>query len=85
MGSNEVIELPFLVSIFYISKILWVHRGMQELLELGEKIGYVSMGLKEEEISRCIRKIKLSLLSDMSLHLSVQVDKKCIVCQVNSC
>ncbi|GAB2216483.1 hypothetical protein Droror1_Dr00024257 [Drosera rotundifolia] len=30
----------------------------QELLELGDRIGYVSTGLLEEEILRCIGKIK---------------------------
>lgn len=72
------------VSQYTNSRVLLVYCGMQELLELGEKIGYVNTGLKEDEISRCIRKIKLSLLGDMSLQLSAQVDRKCIVCQVNS-
>lgn len=55
----------------------------QELLELGERIGYVSTGLKEDEISRCLRKIKLSMLSDQSPHSSGQLDGKCIICQVS--
>jgi hypothetical protein len=55
----------------------------QELLELGERIGYVSTGLKEEEIGRCLRKIKLSLVNDLSAHLSKQVDRKCSICQVS--
>ncbi|KAE8124883.1 hypothetical protein FH972_019728 [Carpinus fangiana] len=53
----------------------------EELLELGERIGYVSTGLKEEEIGRCLRKIKLSLINDLSAHLSKQVDRKCSICQ----
>lgn len=53
----------------------------EELLELGERIGYVSTGLKEDEISQCLRKIKLSMLSDQSPHSSGQLDGKCIICQ----
>lgn len=53
----------------------------EELLELGERIGYVSTGLKEEEIGRCLRKIKLSLVNDLPPHLSKQVDRKCSICQ----
>ncbi|XP_021810887.1 uncharacterized protein LOC110754158 [Prunus avium] len=53
----------------------------EELLELGDRIGHVSTGLKEHEISCCLRKIKLSMLSDLSPHSSVQVDRKCIICQ----
>ncbi|XP_062026495.1 uncharacterized protein LOC133742830 isoform X2 [Rosa rugosa] len=53
----------------------------EELLELGERIGYVSTGLKEDEISRCLRKIKLSMLSDRSQHSPGQIDGKCIICQ----
>lgn len=55
----------------------------QELLELGERIGYVSTGLKEEEIGRCLRKIKLSLVNDLAAHLSKQADRKCSICQVS--
>lgn len=52
----------------------------EELLELGERIGYVNTGLKEDEIGRCIRKIKLSIPSDW-LRLSTQADRKCSICQ----
>ncbi|KAM6569232.1 hypothetical protein CsatB_017217 [Cannabis sativa] len=51
-----------------------------ELLDLGERIGYVNTGLKEEEIGRCLRKIKLSISNDWS-RLPVQADKKCSICQ----
>ncbi|XP_019057965.1 PREDICTED: E3 ubiquitin-protein ligase MBR1 [Tarenaya hassleriana] len=44
----------------------------EQLLELGDRIGYVNTGLKEEEINRCLRKIKPSI-SD--------ADKKCSICQ----
>ncbi|KAL6178185.1 hypothetical protein ACLB2K_049704 [Fragaria x ananassa] len=47
----------------------------EQLLELGERIGYVSTGLTKEEIRRCVQKIKLSMLSDQSQH------DKCIICQ----
>ncbi|KAG6672936.1 hypothetical protein I3842_16G084100 [Carya illinoinensis] len=53
----------------------------EELLELGERIGYVSTGLKEEEIGRCLRKIKHSLMNDLSPHVSKQGDRKCSICQ----
>ncbi|KAF5730337.1 putative ring finger containing protein [Tripterygium wilfordii] len=54
----------------------------EELLELGERIGYVSTGLKADEIGRCLRKIKQPNIStDLSLHLTSVVDKKCSICQ----
>ncbi|XP_050376596.1 uncharacterized protein LOC126793996 [Argentina anserina] len=53
----------------------------EQLLELGERIGYVSTGLKEDEISQCLRKIKLSMMNDQSQHPSGQIDGKCIICQ----
>ncbi|KAM0980125.1 hypothetical protein ACFX2I_015809 [Malus domestica] len=53
----------------------------EQLLELGERIGYVSTGLKEDEINRCLRKIKLPMSSDASPHSSGKGDSKCIICQ----
>ncbi|XP_075661570.1 uncharacterized protein LOC142631311 isoform X2 [Castanea sativa] len=53
----------------------------EELLELGDRIGYVSTGLKEEEIGRCLRNIKHSLVNDLSPHFTKQVDRKCSICQ----
>ncbi|OAY50408.1 uncharacterized protein LOC110614318 [Manihot esculenta] len=53
----------------------------EQLLELSESIGYVSTGLKEDEISRCIRKMKLSITNDLSSHLPTTPDKKCSICQ----
>ncbi|XP_015882798.2 uncharacterized protein LOC107418609 isoform X2 [Ziziphus jujuba] len=53
----------------------------EELLELGERIGYVNTGLKEDEMGGCLRKIKLSILNDLSSHLSTQIDRKCTICQ----
>ena len=55
----------------------------QQLLELGDKIGYVSTGLKEDEISRCLRKIKGSIMNDLPPNLPMHVDKKCSICQVS--
>ncbi|XP_062117024.1 uncharacterized protein LOC133830924 isoform X2 [Humulus lupulus] len=52
----------------------------EELLDLGERIGYVNTGLKEEEIGRCLRKIKLSISNDWS-RLPSLADKKCSICQ----
>ncbi|KAL5544873.1 hypothetical protein UlMin_008657 [Ulmus minor] len=50
----------------------------EELLELGDKIGYVNTGLKEAEIGSCLRKIE-----PWSQHLSIQTeaDRKCTICQ----
>lgn len=53
----------------------------EELLELGDKIGYVSTGLREDEIVRCLRKAKLPLLDDMSSHFSSEMQCKCSICQ----
>ncbi|KAF2325769.1 hypothetical protein GH714_039496 [Hevea brasiliensis] len=57
------------------------HMSYEQLLELGERIGYVSTGLKEDEISRCVRKMKLSIMNDLSSHLPMILDKKCSICQ----
>ncbi|XP_031254161.1 E3 ubiquitin-protein ligase MBR1 [Pistacia vera] len=53
----------------------------EELLELGERIGYVNTGLKEDEMGRCLRKLKNSVANDLSSYLSIHVDKKCTICQ----
>ncbi|KAK7291401.1 hypothetical protein RIF29_06512 [Crotalaria pallida] len=50
----------------------------EQLLELGEKIGYVGTGLKEDEMGLNIRKIKLLISNDISKN---QIDKKCSICQ----
>jgi len=54
--------------------LLW---STQQLLELGDRIGYVNTGLKESEIHRCLGKIKPSVSHTL-------VDRKCSICQVNS-
>ncbi|XP_022736177.1 uncharacterized protein LOC111289413 isoform X2 [Durio zibethinus] len=53
----------------------------EQLLELGDKIGYVNTGLKEDEISRCLRKIKGSITNDLPPNVPMHVDKKCSICQ----
>lgn len=53
----------------------------EELLELGDRIGYVSTGLQEDEIGRCLRKSKLSILDELSAHLPTELDWKCSICQ----
>ncbi|KAI9113727.1 hypothetical protein K1719_014978 [Acacia pycnantha] len=50
----------------------------EQLLELGERIGDVNTGLKEDEIGRYIRKFKLSKFNETSKR---QVDNKCSICQ----
>lgn len=49
----------------------------EQLLELGDRIGYVSTGLKEEDMSKCLRKIKHSLSNNVPLVM----DGKCSICQ----
>ncbi|KDP35178.1 hypothetical protein JCGZ_10712 [Jatropha curcas] len=53
----------------------------EQLLELGDRIGYVSTGLKDDEIGRCVRKIKLSIINELSSQLPLIPDKKCSICQ----
>ncbi|KAK7251684.1 hypothetical protein RIF29_35088 [Crotalaria pallida] len=50
----------------------------EQLLDLGERIGYVNTGLKEDEMRHGIRKTKFQFSDDASKH---QVDKKCSICQ----
>ncbi|XP_010498176.1 PREDICTED: probable E3 ubiquitin-protein ligase RHG1A [Camelina sativa] len=46
----------------------------EQLLELGDRIGYVNTGLKESEIHRCLGKIKPSISHTLA-------DRKCSICQ----
>ncbi|KAL9330305.1 hypothetical protein ACSQ67_005308 [Phaseolus vulgaris] len=50
----------------------------EQLLELGERIGHVNTGLKEDEMGRNIRKARLQIWDDTSKH---QIDKECSICQ----
>ncbi|KAG8077614.1 hypothetical protein GUJ93_ZPchr0007g3910 [Zizania palustris] len=52
----------------------------EELLELGDKIGYVNTGLREDEIFRILRKVKHPAF-DSSFRYSTEMEKKCSICQ----
>ncbi|GER32396.1 RING/U-box superfamily protein [Striga asiatica] len=53
----------------------------QELLELGDQIGYVSTGLREDEITHCLRRIKLASFENLSTHFTSESERKCSICQ----
>lgn len=55
----------------------------QELLELGDRIGYVSTGLKDDEIARCLGTAKLATSTDLSLQFASEMERKCSICQVS--
>lgn len=56
-------------------------RCEQQLVELSDRIGYVSTGLKDDEISRCVGKVKVPIPNDLPSKPTI-MDKKCSVCQV---
>lgn len=56
----------------------------QELLELGDRIGHVSTGLKEEEIIGSLRKVKHSFFYALKRFFSTEIDGKCSICQVST-
>ncbi|XP_066309444.1 probable E3 ubiquitin-protein ligase HIP1 [Miscanthus floridulus] len=51
----------------------------EELLELGDKIGYVNTGLREDEITRNLRKVKHPSFS--SFRFATEMERKCSICQ----
>nr|ACN31440.1 unknown [Zea mays] len=51
----------------------------EELLELGDKIGYVNTGLRDDEITRNLRKVKHPSFS--SLRFATEMERKCSICQ----
>lgn len=53
----------------------------EELLELGDRIGHVSTGLREDEISQNLRKMKHSIFDASQLHISTEMERKCSICQ----
>ncbi|XP_042500314.1 uncharacterized protein LOC122078408 [Macadamia integrifolia] len=53
----------------------------EELLELGERIGHVSNGLREDEIFRCLRKSKHMIMDDLPSSLPTKFEWKCSICQ----
>jgi hypothetical protein len=59
------------------------HFSLQELLELGDKIGYVNTGLREDEITRSIRKLKQPAFG--SFRFATEMERKCSICQVCLC
>ncbi|CAL0332615.1 unnamed protein product [Lupinus luteus] len=52
----------------------------EQLPELGEKIGYVDTGLKEDEMGLNIKRINLTISNVTSKN---QVNKKCTICQLS--
>ncbi|CAM0882219.1 unnamed protein product [Alopecurus aequalis] len=52
----------------------------EELLDLGERIGHVNTGLREDEITRNLRKVKHPAF-DSSFRFPAEVEKKCSICQ----
>ncbi|XP_016470846.1 uncharacterized protein LOC107793076 [Nicotiana tabacum] len=52
----------------------------EELLELGDKIGYVNTGLREDEIARCVRRTRPFFLNNFSL-IRTELERKCSICQ----
>ncbi|KAG6746834.1 hypothetical protein POTOM_049204 [Populus tomentosa] len=57
------------------------HMTYEQLLELGDRIGYVNTGLKEDEISSCVKKINPSIIKELPSHLPMTLEKKCSICQ----
>ncbi|CAH9061170.1 unnamed protein product [Cuscuta epithymum] len=53
----------------------------EELLELGDRIGNVSTGLREDEIAHCVRKTGPPLLTNLRTHMLTEAEKMCSVCQ----
>ncbi|XP_043695223.1 uncharacterized protein LOC122645887 [Telopea speciosissima] len=53
----------------------------EELVELGDRIGYVSNGLREDEIFRCLRKSKHMIMDDLPSSLPTEFEWKCSICQ----
>lgn len=53
---------------------------LQELLDLEDRIGYVSTGLREDEIIQSLRMVKYSAFNPR--HFSTEMDRRCSICQV---
>ncbi|KAK4426713.1 putative E3 ubiquitin-protein ligase RHG1A [Sesamum alatum] len=53
----------------------------EELLELGDRIGYVCTGLRENEITCCLTRTKLAMSDDLPLHFASETERKCSICQ----
>ncbi|KAL5203072.1 hypothetical protein ABZP36_014024 [Zizania latifolia] len=51
----------------------------EELLDLEDRIGYVSTGLHEDEITRSLRMVKYSSFNPK--HFATEVERNCSICQ----
>ncbi|KAJ1263818.1 hypothetical protein BS78_09G215900 [Paspalum vaginatum] len=51
----------------------------EELLDLEDRIGYVSTGLREDEIIGSLRMVKYSTFNPK--HFSTEMDRRCSICQ----
>ncbi|XP_062218371.1 E3 ubiquitin-protein ligase MBR2-like [Phragmites australis] len=51
----------------------------EELLELEDRIGYVNTGLREDEITRSLRKVKHPAFG--SFRFAKEMERKCSICQ----
>lgn len=54
----------------------------QELLDLEDRIGYVSTGLREDEIIQSLRMVKYSASAFNPKHFYTETDRRCSICQV---
>ncbi|XP_073291429.1 uncharacterized protein [Primulina huaijiensis] len=70
--------------------VLDLHRDMrldidsmsyEELLELGDSIGYVNTGLREDEITHCLRSSKLAMSNNFTSRFPTEIERKCSICQ----
>ncbi|XP_073146825.1 uncharacterized protein [Henckelia pumila] len=70
--------------------VLDLHRDMrldvdsmsyEELVELGDRIGYVNTGLREDEITHCLRSSKLAMLNNVTSHFPTEMENNCSICQ----
>ncbi|KAK4409569.1 putative E3 ubiquitin-protein ligase HIP1 [Sesamum angolense] len=52
-----------------------------DLITCHTRIGYVSTGLREDEIACCLRRTKLAMLDDLPLHFASEMERKCSICQ----
>ncbi|KAL6351038.1 hypothetical protein AAG906_031624 [Vitis piasezkii] len=57
------------------------HMSYEELLDLGDRIGYVGTGLREDEIFRCLRNMKHPILDSLPLLSSTGDNWRCSICQ----
>ncbi|KAF0926550.1 hypothetical protein E2562_026038 [Oryza meyeriana var. granulata] len=77
------------------TRLLWGRMGMhdqhqdwrldvdnmtyEELLDLEDRIGYVSTGLHEDEITRSLRMVKYSAFNPK--HFATEIERNCSICQ----